>query len=674
MVKNFEYSRSLSGPWEWILLSLLGVLSVLLLGAQFIDIFNHGQTLVELGDSLGGTRWLTALRLDNNAYHLWSVDALTSLFSSSFSKILGKYGDSTNLSSVWLTQLIILTLGNFNFVRVSSPYSRSDNKQSRVRYLGRIPCFTSAILISLIVGLVAPRDIVSLGSICWLPLLFSVLKWLSLRSEGIKRLKTVADSGPWIAICVVCIVSAMHLSSASFLAPLTFILFWGVFGSDLFSNNCVEGKSYKAQSTITFKRVLALGCSIWLALWIALIWNGAAAPIPDYPADATVVPDDGVPGITRALGSSDYPLVVSHPFSLRFFWGIPSITLSVLLLLIVMGKSIARRGTRKLNQNISLVEPVHIKAKEPRWNSICFLSICCLLDLYLPAQFKEIAPLASLSRIFPGAFLIPLVPIFLSLSVLNTLLTSLTEQVKYGALRFLGSVALLGALPLFFDRNLRDCRFPLNWGSEIHIDSEVDAGQARASDICKSPSRWLVTNYSEEVIVGYKKSSGTHSVPLPLSRAIAFNTPLTEGSPLTPDSLHTQSLTNTLVDHHKNTRWASANKGQQGNEWLRLDFSQATSLDGILLSTGDFKSDFPAGLRIECVRADVTISEAFNVEEWLGPVLFTNRGYPYLGPASDVRAIFPKTQECISLVIHQTGQRPILDWSIAEVRGLTTNP
>lgn len=669
-------------------LSFLGILCILLVGTEFSTIFTEGLALIELSGRSVETRWFAmpqwfaVLRLDNNAYHRWLIDPITSFLSSNALRPTGRDLLSQGLANIWITQLIVLGVGIFNILRVNAALFLYEAKLPRGALSGWISWLIGSLLVTLTVGLLAPMDIVSLGSICWLPLLFSLF---SLLGEGLRtsedqdirhRADYWGDLSSFCLVGMIGIVALMHLLSASFLAPLTLLFFWGVLGGKPLLGFWGLRDSKEPLTRLSWNRVAPVACFLFFSLWIALIWHGAAAILPDYPANASVVPDDGVPGITRPLTSSDYRLMVSHPFLLSDFWGIPTAILTPFLAAWVfdnyrktLGNGSVDLELSKTGDHRSVSNCGRDNQKVPGLTIAILSGLFCLLDLYLPVNLQEIAPISSFSRIYPGAFLIPIVPVLFSLSVLVFLIVALLDKQHSKPKIFFGCIALLGALPILNSGELTSCGKPREQDTHQIANSDEESRGPGTTAICKSPSRWLVSNYGEATVEGYRKNRLLQSTPLPLKEAVAFNTSLTEASGIA-DAPPLPALGRILTDHHNNTRWASANHGQHGVEWLQLNFIEETLLDGILLATGDFKSDFPAALKVECVRTDTTITEAFNIKEWLGPLLFTEAGYPYLGSASDVRVIFPKRQSCTSLIIHQTGQRPLLDWSIAEVRGL----
>lgn len=644
---------------------LLGALCLSLVVLQLLLILNSDQAILELGQGADTRLWFNVLRLDNNSYHRWLVDPIVYSISLIFSPL------GAEKSILWTVQLTVLALGIFNLLRIKDKFKLAELGSTKGGPGGMLYQTVSSLLIAGVIGIIAPIDVVSLGSICWLPLLVSLIYALKLDLNLVNSSSDVSRFRAISIFLLITVATFMHLFSSSFLAPLTALLFAGALRGFNSSAPLAGTDLSTSGVTPTFRRLIYVTGLLSVGLWIVLIWGGASAELPDYPADAVVVPDDGVPGITRPLSSSDYRLMVSHPFLLRNTWGVTAVSLTFLLVIWLL-ELLLQRICRKKRDLQPLQSEAYLNKGEScqEVKLLLLLSLLCFLDLYLPAQIREISPLSSLSRVYPGAFLIPLVPIFISLNILVLLINLLSSTVKFPSARFFCFTALLATLPLATRPELKSCNLLADTSPPISKDPEIVQHQIDMKKVCQSPSRWLVDNYGTRIVSGYRKAPLLHSGPLPVKEAVSFNSSSSQRSANTSEELAQRDLALVLTDHHNNTRWGSANNGQHGNEWLRLDLSETSPLDGILLATGDFKSDFPAGLRVDCITDDSKIIEAFRVDEWQGPVYFTGSGYPYFGAPSDVRLIFPETLRCRSLIIYQTGKRSLLDWSVAEVRSL----
>ena len=132
-----------------------------------------------------------------------------------------------------------------------------------------------------------------------------------------------------------------------------------------------------------------------------------------------------------------------------------------------------------------------------------------------------------------------------------------------------------------------------------------------------------------------------------------------------------------MKDRNYGTRWHTGNPGQHANEWLRLRFSKINKIKGVIVSTGEFASDFPRGIEV-LISSDCP--EEFNYKEdlkdyrqvfyanpWKGRTEYTEKGYPYFGSQSEVGIYFNETEQVQCLVIKQLAVSPKFDWSVAEV-------
>jgi hypothetical protein len=130
-----------------------------------------------------------------------------------------------------------------------------------------------------------------------------------------------------------------------------------------------------------------------------------------------------------------------------------------------------------------------------------------------------------------------------------------------------------------------------------------------------------------------------------------------------------------MLDGKVQTRWSSGKGAMTGDEWIYLMFTEDLLLDGIELSPGKFKSDFPAGLKISAPQNCPDVKNLKSAEPsrtlktlnpWQGPIHVTPSGFPYLGWQGTVQVKFkPSSTRC--LLIEQIASRAY-DWSVAEIR------
>ncbi|MCB0338967.1 MAG: hypothetical protein KDD53_05155, partial [Bdellovibrionales bacterium] len=59
--------------------------------------------------------------------------------------------------------------------------------------------------------------------------------------------------------------------------------------------------------------------------------------------------------------------------------------------------------------------------------------------------------------------------------------------------------------------------------------------------------------------------------------------------------------------------------------------------------------------------------------KWLGSAKFTRDGYPYYAGQSKVKIVFAESQRVQCLRIEQTGKSNNFDWSVSDLKLLTTN-
>lgn len=364
------------------------------------------------------------------------------------------------------------------------------------------------------------------------------------------------------------------------------------------------------------------GTFLWALLittW-AFAYCAASPAIPLFPEFARVIPDDGLPGKFFSLIGSEPPLPVIDHVSLEAFYKLPSLILLALVLMLtfIFGLQLA----------VALLVPV----------------LMLLFDACLPQSLSAIGPLQSISRIMPGGALISVVPGFFALTVLTILLTCFYET-PHSVRRYF--------LPLLC------CAAVLFLGFRFHpflvqpVPSEVPEAEER---FISSVSLPVYQTYGAAIVNAYRSSIAN---PRTLE-ADFFD--LRDNSPIT-----------TLDDGVVETRWAlpSNNLADMSARGLKVEFKEATTLHRMALRLGPFRTDFPGSLLVrgskDCSSPIQSWRVLFEVTKWLGPIEFTNDGYPYYGAEDKVWFPLQDAREIRCLAVLQPTARDYFDWSVAEI-------
>jgi hypothetical protein len=119
------------------------------------------------------------------------------------------------------------------------------------------------------------------------------------------------------------------------------------------------------------------------------------------------------------------------------------------------------------------------------------------------------------------------------------------------------------------------------------------------------------------------------------------------------------------LDGNHATRWSTRGPQEKG-DWYEIVCEKAVSVSQIHLSIVHFKSDFPRGISVQ-IEKEGFLHEVFNVSEWYGSHQFTNYGFPYFGPQSDVVIDLPREVESTRFRFTLTRGHELFDWSIAKI-------
>ncbi len=467
-------------------------------------------------------------------------------------------------------------------------------------------CLLFPLLYICIVGI----DVVAFAALAWLPWLL----WASFRLR--------VDHSSWIWWAVVFGFFSWRLGASAH--ALSFL---GA-GWVLVCTLGFHGKNSETFPTRGFGLFLLLTLLLLPALWSTFHLPEAA--MPDYPASARVVPDDGVPGHVHPLLGSGPKVPIIDRASLRGFfapWCASFLLLAVLNILQALRRN---AGCTALTAAVI---------------SCCGFFVLCW-DVYLPETLALIGPLAAMQRLIPGLlFLSPHAFIF-GLSLLGMLLLQAQSPRSW-------LTPVLCSFCVLTTRLLIPFPCPQSVATEIPAS---DPGRA----IALSPSAAVL------------KKAGTWILK---DRRVASWQSLSDAAPdvvITSWPEARPKQIKHLFDQRTRSRWSLFRGKQNADEKLCLNFSRPLSLSGIELSTGDFVADFPRGLRIStvsnCEAPDKAVTSTIvDYPRWEGPVQFTVRGYPYFGGQSNVRVIFPKTVEATAILVEQTGVSSNFDWSVAEI-------
>lgn len=436
-------------------------------------------------------------------------------------------------------------------------------------------------------GALFSNDVVIFGAFEWLPFLIGGFQHLRRSTSCIGS----AFLTPLILYQMSC--AANHL--AFIFIPLA----WITAGFE-------EKENVLAKRTLIFLAIISC-----LTLWISL-HSTPYLPTPHYPPLSQVVEDDGIPGQIRPLIGQDslIPFIDRKALSTAY-------SLTAWLLLVICSSSFVIRRSR-----ISALASV--------------ISFAVLLDLTLPQEYAQIAPLQSLSRIVPGTFVIALPPLAVALSIFL-----ITTQGTF--------FPFLALLTIF---------------TRFEVPSLPTTTSDEEQKWIHSPSLSLVRNMGVETTRRYRSARTLPRSYIPLETTVAAS------SNVQKDTIAA------LSDSNLSTRWSPETGHQDEAQWISFRFPEPLLIDGLQLPPGDFITDFPRALRVKCTSQCETASESGNSDSdtiftsnpWLGILRFSPDGYPYYGSQGKVRAIFSKTRTCQCLRIEQTGFESRFNWSIAELR------
>lgn len=555
----------------------VAILATALSAFPCVNIFNGSPLLA----------WVPASDIETNQYLMWRAPG--------FSRFMVPLLPVSEVAALSLTNLLILLFGTCLVVRMILIQGGANPQYGWL--LGAIP--------TLLALLVTGADVVTLSALSWIPLCALLLSAiLFVNQAGLLRgafpllLLTVGVSG-------ICAGSSHHFA---FIAAL----------GSLFVARCLTAGAVDRALKIGSIATSAIAI-IPAVLAMAII---PAAPFPDYPPLAHIVPDDGLPGTIRPLIGLDYPIQVINRAAEKSIFRVPAFAL---LLVASLGLITLREANRTSRSSLLMLATL--------------LGALCAIDTRLPEGLAQIGPIASIRRLIPWGTSTSYLPFVTALGVWSlslALVTSRRRGISIPLTTLLALILANNALVYHKSENL-----PLT-------PQKIDASPSLA-----------VLQYLHQGTPGI--TSDVNS----LKSLTELPATSLQGTIASLDKGETKNLTS-LTDGDPKTRWSSP---QRGDESLAIEFTAPQTLRGIELDTGAFTSDFPRGISVLGVNVEDQEIQLASFPSWQGSIAFTPQGYPYFLGQHELRILFGHSVTIKKLTIRQTGRAPF-DWSVAEIKGI----
>lgn len=354
--------------------------------------------------------------------------------------------------------------------------------------------------------------------------------------------------------------------------------------------------------------------------------------LPHYPTNGHLVPDDGVPGRIIPLTNAFPPVDILNRIGIKSTLRLPVALVSLFL-------------------SLSLV--LDFKKVTNRTLGVAFVITCLSADILLPEQYALIAPLETARRIIPNAFGYPG-----SLALLAGLILVCGSSFKPRIALLIGLALTASTLALY--------------GRTIGGLTDPHAARLASTALAQSvATRQRIVSPSFIVYLQYRLRAD--AVPRETSNAFA--------TIHSKDVAHLELSDGSLVrkkryrDKNRKTRIRVGPGKQEGNEWFCIELRPGLQMQSVRLDTGQFFTDFPRALLVKegesCSTIDHLARRAARYTPWEGPLRFTDHGYPYFGPQSDVELDTPSHPR--ALFVKQLGHSNF-NWSIAEIEVAYVEP
>ena len=343
------------------------------------------------------------------------------------------------------------------------------------------------------------------------------------------------------------------------------------------------------------------------------VYDYPLAVTNDNPSPATVVADDGAPGVLQPLVGPAFALQVIDFKALAQFLSLP------FLIAVLIVVSDGWRFFKYSGVALALVA----------------------LDLFSYGEFKVFTPLSSAARLIPGAFLYPLASILL------------VALVFFNIAKFSARKALLSLLLIILIMRFKNYEV-------IDVTSFVNAHGITQAQVA-SPS-----------LAVYKKDSGLKRSPAAQSTSANWVMCDVAVSVQGAEIANRAALKfENITDKNPATR---ISLGQAAGNTLTLCFNGATTPSSLLLDVGNFSTDFPQSfsvtLRSQKDNEGSPVLAKTTFAPWLGSLRLTpNLKIPFYSSPGDVEIPISAAQtggNCADITLLKDNKA--FDWSVAELR------
>jgi|GEM_PF-5982488 len=538
-----------------------------------------------------------------------------------YSLVLSILGQNSGAKTYLLFEVIVLLLTLFLFVR---------SWGARVK----ASLLVSISIVILMLGLSGIDPFA--GKFHWLPLLFL----------GLDLLRGHSLSGRFKGALITVVSGSLWLYSSGSLGTLGIVCAGSYF---------VLGRTKQKDSHDHSKATLAnADNAIFLFLCIAGICAAVAIcpiyEIPDYPAGARLTPISPLtfqeaPRIGPWLGINTVDFEVLRELSreqvVRFL-----VLASGLLLLLFTNRRLRSQGLLVV---------------------LAFLVL--IIDAWIPPQFYDsLSPFQSIRRLVPGMSLnyFPWLCLPFALIVVSPAIAKHTsDRVLWSFCASLFSLCIGAQLCYPFVLSTSEPSLG-HFAFAPYLDRALAPQQNEtftSKDLIKfSPSYLVVKAYGNWVLDEQNphRRDISQLQKLSLAQAIA-------------DADLNSEKAQAVLSGKGDSRWSIGRPQSAGDEF-RLILPEAITIGTCALSVKDTPTDFPRGIKVLGSLDGIEYTTLFEQTPWLGPVKWSDKGYPYFGPQSEVVIRFTEPRMVKYLKFIQTGQDKTFDWSIQQIRLFSQAP
>jgi hypothetical protein len=351
--------------------------------------------------------------------------------------------------------------------------------------------------------------------------------------------------------------------------------------------------------------------------------TSTGVPLPTYPSEGRLVPDDTLPEPLLPFFSTSLPM--------------PS-----------LNRALIKETLHGFSLGITLLSAILALFYRNRAMKVATIIAALLLFDIVPSEgTAQLFPLANFCRLYPTLYTYAVIPLLIGFFLIASSLTRC-------------SILMTGIVSL-----------TLFYHAFRHEQPLYSLGSKKLSAFNHA---WEIPPFRKTVVSPSFYALFHHNFKMPLAEGRDYNKLRLWNIPNELRASREEQDLKFVADDDGSTRWSPQIGIQDGKNWLLLKFSkEIPTLLGMQIDSGVFFSDFARGLRISSSercqsKDDGNFTSLIEYPRWEGSLSTTRRaGLPYFEYRYLSKIYFTQATTAQCYLIESIGNNTEYDWSVASL-------